>query len=950
MTLDNQGWVHRRSFRVGVFLLAFAAVLTLPGDRAQSAFIVPTGFTDSLVATLSSGTAMDFAPDGRLFVCQQGGALRIIKNGALLGTAFVNISVDSNGERGLLGVAIDPNFPTDPYVYVYYTVPTGSIHNRVSRFTATGDIGGSEVVLLELDNLSGATNHNGGAIHFGSDGHLYIAVGDNANATNAEVLTTLHGKMLRIESDGGIPTNNPFDAQTTGNRKAIWAMGLRNPFTFSFQPGTGRMFINDVGAGTTEEINDGIAGSNYGWNTCEGPCNPPNANFRDPIYWYANDATTCAITGGAFYNPTTVQFPTEYVGNYFFADFCGGWIRKLDPANGNAVTNFATSISSAVDLKVSSNGSLYYLTRSGGGAVRRIDYPANMVGPTINPHPSNQTVGTGDPATFTVGATGPSPYTYQWQRNNVDIPGETSSSYTLANAQPTDNGAMFRAMVTNAFGSATSNNATLTVNLIPLEADVAPRPDGSGAVVVSDWVQVGRFSVALDTASVGTEFQRADCAPRATLGDGQITVADWVQAGRYSVNLDPSVPAGGPTSGSFAPQVVLNDLPSMDVASDAYGRAVRVVDAEFTRGQTGTLEIELEAMGNENALAFSLIYDPNKAAFIDARVANRNASDYRLLVNTKQTDAGRIGFVLALPTGRTFAAGTRELLTLRFVPVGGGEATTTTMDFTFNDSVIRREIVTADAVRLPLAKYSAGTVVIKGHGLAIVSAASYQGGTMARESIAAAFGVKLSKTNQNAPAGRLPVRLGSTSVTVRDSAGVEREAPLFFVSEHQVNFQIPKETALGMATVVVASENHMQSAGIIRVVDVAPGLFAVNTFAAGDVFRLGPDGQGMFEPLSEYDAAAESALPVPIDLGRLDDVVYLVLYGTGFRNRQSLEEVVVKIDGVSAVVEYAGPQGTMYGLDQMNIILPRQLAGRGKVWIEFTVDEIAANLVNVHVK
>ncbi len=126
---------------------------------------------------------MAFAPDGRLFVCQQGGQLRVIENGVLLSTPFVTVTVNASGERGLLGVAFDPNFATNHFVYVYYTATTPAIHNRVSRFTANGNVAvaGSETVILDLDNLSSATNHNGGAIHFGPDGKLYIAVGENAN-------------------------------------------------------------------------------------------------------------------------------------------------------------------------------------------------------------------------------------------------------------------------------------------------------------------------------------------------------------------------------------------------------------------------------------------------------------------------------------------------------------------------------------------------------------------------------------------------------------------------------------------------------------------------------------------------------------------------------------------------------------------------------------------------
>ena len=317
---------------------------------------------------------MAFAPDGRLFVCQQGGQLRVIKNGLLLSTPFVSLTVDSSGERGLLGIAFDPNFATNNYVYLYYTVATSPIHNRVTRFTATGDAAapGSEVVILELNNLSSATNHNGGAIHFGPDGKLYIAVGENANGANSQTLSNLLGKMLRINADGTIPTDNPFFNTATGNNRAIWALGLRNPFTFAFQPGTGRMFINDVGESTYEEINDGIAGSNYGWPITEGPTSNPA--FRGPIYFYGHgtsNTTGCAIVGGTFYNPPVPQFPSSYTGKYFFADLCNGWIRVFDPATGTA-TAFATGISGPVDLHVGPDGALYYLALGSGGQVFRV--------------------------------------------------------------------------------------------------------------------------------------------------------------------------------------------------------------------------------------------------------------------------------------------------------------------------------------------------------------------------------------------------------------------------------------------------------------------------------------------------------------------------------------------------------------------------------------------------
>jgi len=351
--------------------------------------VLPAGFTEAQVGgNLGAPTAMEIAPDGRIFVCLQNGQLRVIKNDVLLATPFVSLSVDSNGERGLLGVAFDPQFATNRFVYVYYTTSSAPIHNRVSRFTAdeaNPDVAtiGSELVLMDLDNLSGATNHNGGAIHFGPDGKLYVAVGENANGANAQSIGNRLGKILRINADGTIPTDNPasfpgITGTTTGANRAIWAVGLRNPFTFDFQRGTGRMFLNDVGQSAWEEINDGLAGSNYGWSLCEGSCATPNANFRDPLFQYAHSGTAgtsgCAIVGGSFYNPATPQFPNSYVGKYFFGDLCNGWIRVFNPATGSA-GDFASGISTLVDLKVGADGSLYYLTRGNAGQLFRVRFP-----------------------------------------------------------------------------------------------------------------------------------------------------------------------------------------------------------------------------------------------------------------------------------------------------------------------------------------------------------------------------------------------------------------------------------------------------------------------------------------------------------------------------------------------------------------------------------------------
>ncbi|MEO8131936.1 MAG: PQQ-dependent sugar dehydrogenase, partial [Bryobacteraceae bacterium] len=358
----------------GSLLMLF--IVSLP------AAMLPPNFSEAPAApgVINNATAFEFSPDGRLFVLEQTGAVRVIKNGVLLNTPFATFTVDSNGERGLLGIAFDPNFSVTPYVYFYYTAPGSPSHNQVVRLTANGDVAlpNTETLLFQLNDLSTATNHNGGAIHFGPDGKLYVGVGENANGSNSQTLSNLLGKVLRINRDGTIPGDNPYFQSAAGNNRAIWAIGLRNPFTFAFQPGTGRMFINDVGQSTFEEINDGVAGSNYGWPTTEGFTNDPR--FRSPLFVYGHTNASddgCAIAGGAFYNPALVQFPASYVGKYFYADLCTGFIRVFDPST-NTSSSFATGISSPVDLKTGPDGALYYLSR-GSGMVFRVVSTATAV-------------------------------------------------------------------------------------------------------------------------------------------------------------------------------------------------------------------------------------------------------------------------------------------------------------------------------------------------------------------------------------------------------------------------------------------------------------------------------------------------------------------------------------------------------------------------------------------
>ncbi|MEJ1236490.1 PQQ-dependent sugar dehydrogenase [Chryseolinea sp. T2] len=448
-------------------LVSFIALLHLV-TIAVKGQTYSAGFVQVQVAnTIANPTAMAFAPDGRLFVAQQAGALRVIKNGALQATPFVTVSTTSTGERGLIGVTIDPDFAVNNWIYVYYTVPGSPAHNRISRFTANGDVAlaGSEVTILELDPLSSATNHNGGAMHFGKDGKLFVAVGENANSAHAQNLDTYHGKLLRINKDGSVPAGNPFTTGTA-QRQRVWSYGLRNPYTFSIHSTTGRILVNDVGQNAWEEVNDAsVGGRNFGWPATEGNFNTATyPNYTTPIYFYSHasgDGTGCAITGGAFFNPSTTNYPSSYFDKYFIQDLCGAWINVLDVSTGAVRSSFATGIpGNALALTSSPDGNMYFLSRS-GSAVYKIVYN-NSTLPYITQQPQGATAAEGHPFSVSVIAAGSSPLAYQWYIDNATIEGATTSTYSVAKATLADAG-QYTVRISNGSGAVNSNPVTIAV-------------------------------------------------------------------------------------------------------------------------------------------------------------------------------------------------------------------------------------------------------------------------------------------------------------------------------------------------------------------------------------------------------------------------------------------------------------------------------------------------------
>ena len=419
---------------------------------------------------LTNPTVMTMLPDGRILIGQQAGTVKLVKNGSLVAGNALSITVDASGgdytERGLIGITSDPNFATNGYIYIFYTTTVGGTHNKVSRFKMTGDVidPASETLITDLDPLSTATNHNGGALHFGLDGKLYIAAGENATPANAQNLNVTHGKLLRLNADGTIPSDNPYATDVNLSKRKIWQYGLRNPFTFDVQPGTGKIFINDVGQDAWEEINDATVGNkNFGWPNVEG--NTTITTYTNPVYTYdhgSSNVNGCAITGGCFFNPTSTNYPSKYIGKYFFMDYCGDWMDVMDPVTGTKIERFIANVqgSAPVAVDVNADGNLYYLTRN-PAALYKIAYSGSSI-PDIQQNPASQTIAASQPVTFTVKAGGVKPFTYRWQKNGVDIAGAIDSVYKIPAVVAGDAG-NYRVIISNTYGADTSAIAVLTV-------------------------------------------------------------------------------------------------------------------------------------------------------------------------------------------------------------------------------------------------------------------------------------------------------------------------------------------------------------------------------------------------------------------------------------------------------------------------------------------------------
>lgn len=484
------------------------------------------GFASETIVTLPpfNAVGITFAPDGRMFIWQKDGKVRIYKNGTLLPTLFLDLAsrVNVNSEQGLIGLALDRNFASNGFVYLLYAfedggapTSTGPKTARLTRVKAdpnNPDVvqAGSEVVLMGKIGDPPCSKHGGGSdciasdssvhtigtVRHAPDGKLYVGMGDgsapnfaDAQSLRAQDLNYFNGKILRINPDGTGPSDNPFyDGNPNSVRSKVFAYGLRNPFRFTVHPTTSELYIADVGSFRFEEINRG-GGRNFGWPCYEG--NDPHPSYQNaftrcqqlaasavtkPIYTYERAQGTTVISG-PIYNAT--QFPAKFRGNLFFADYSENWVRRLTFDANNNVTgavNFATNVEGVVSLEEGPDGALYYVSFP-TGQIRRIRYTIST--PVAEASASRPTAASPFAIAFSSkGSNDPqgSALRYVWEFGD----GQTSTAANPSHTYPTTGVKTYTAKltVTNAQGISDSDTVNVTVGSRPPVANITAPANG----------------------------------------------------------------------------------------------------------------------------------------------------------------------------------------------------------------------------------------------------------------------------------------------------------------------------------------------------------------------------------------------------------------------------------------------------------------------------------------
>jgi glucose/arabinose dehydrogenase len=428
-------------------------------------------------AVIKEGLALEQAPDGRIFIAERAGIVKVFQNNTV-STVFT-VTTLTDAEQGLLGLTLHPNFAANGYIYVFYAINDGVVRHRIERIkidTNNQVVSRQEILLLEP---IGGGFHNGGDLKF-FNGYLYVTVGDSQQASNSQDLDTYKGKILRLTEDGQPAPGNPFYGSGSVQRQSIWVYGFRNPWRLVANETANKLFVLDVGT-SWEEVNEisNPAIRNYAWGHPQGGDGKQTEInlFTNPIFTYATGSIGNALTNGVLYNPAISRYP-NLQGKFIIKDYVRTEIRSFDPNIADPVSTvfFTAPQQQALGMMLGSDGYIYYCAYGNNGSLIKLDY-IETAAPTIVNHPVSQSIMETNPVTFSVSASGTG-LTYQWQFNNANINGATAATYTIPSVTNANAG-NYRVIVTNTAGNTTSNPAVLTVtpfSNVPTVSIISPLP------------------------------------------------------------------------------------------------------------------------------------------------------------------------------------------------------------------------------------------------------------------------------------------------------------------------------------------------------------------------------------------------------------------------------------------------------------------------------------------